>query len=86
MATRKAPANFTSLLDDVQVPGREAATPQKGPLVTFHIDEDLKLPLDRLVFWGGKKASQRSVLNKALRALVLADPRSQQPMPDEDEA
>lgn len=83
------PKNFTGLLDDVQAPGldQQATTssskPKKGPLLTFYIDEDLKLLLDRVVFWSGKNGSQRLTINQALRALLENDPTAQQPMPGE---
>lgn len=85
MATKKAPRNFTDLLDDVQAPGSTPTTtaPKKGPLLTFHIDDDLKIQLDRVVFWQGRSSSQRVVLNQALRQLLSADPNSQRLMPDE---
>jgi hypothetical protein len=91
MATRKnttPPKNFTGLLDDVQAPGlneQDAAStkPEKGPLLTFHIDKDLKPMLDRVVFWSGKNGSQRLTINQALRALLEGDPTAQKPMPGE---
>lgn len=86
MATKRpAPRNFTGLLDDVPTPGAPATSdkPAKGPLLTFHIDEDLKLLLDRVVHHTGRKGSQRAVINLALRAMLSADPRSQQPIPGE---
>lgn len=92
MATAKKdnpPRNFTGLLDDVPAtqPAQAAPTgaqPAKGPIITFHIDADLKQPLDQLVYWSGRKGSQRAVLNKALRALLESDPRSRQPIPGDE--
>jgi hypothetical protein len=86
---KSGPRNFTNLLDDVAVQpaspvGGVSAPPKKGPLLTFHIDEDLKPMLDRVVYARGRKSSQRAVINEALRALLLADPASQRPIPDED--
>jgi hypothetical protein len=83
MAKKKTPANFTSILADVD--SHSAATPsEKGPLLTYRIDAELKPLLDRVVFWRGKdRASQREVLNDALRAFFANDPTANRPMPGE---
>ena len=86
---KPAPRNFTDLLDDVATPATPGvvstdAKSAKGPLLAFHIDDDLKVLLDRAVFWQGKKGSQRAVINLALRTLLTANPDAQRPIPGED--
>jgi hypothetical protein len=84
MAKKKTPANFTSILADVDTTQSATASPEKGPLLTYRIDADLKPLLDRVVFWRGKdRASQREVLNDALRAFFANDPNANRPMPGE---
>jgi hypothetical protein len=86
---KKAPRNFTGLLDDVPTPGTKpvagkADKPEKGPLLTFYIDKDLKALLDRVVYHSGRNSSQRAVINKALRQLLSQDPKALRPIPDEE--
>lgn len=84
MANKKStPGNFTSILADVDATPTSSA-PEKGPLLSYRIDPDLKIMLDRVVFWRGKNGgSQRQVINEALRTMFENDPTAQRPMPGE---
>lgn len=87
MATKKsAPKNFGSLagniFNEVQPP-QPVAEPAKAKLTSFELEADLKLLLDRVVFWEGKKGTQKSVINAALRAYFAANPNARRPTPDE---
>jgi hypothetical protein len=89
MATKKsAPKNFGSLagniFNETQSP-QPATEPAKAKLTSFELEADLKLLLDRVVFWEGKKGTQKSVINAALRAYFAANPNAQRPTPDEVE-
>lgn len=87
MTTKKsAPKNFGSLAGNIF---SEAQPPQpteslaKAKLTSFELEADLKLLLDRVVFWEGKKGTQKSVINAALRAHFATNPNAQRPTPDE---
>lgn len=87
MTTKKsAPKNFGSLAGNIfneAQPPQPAAEPAKAKLTSFELEADLKLLLDRVVFWEGKKGTQKSVINAALRAYFAANPNAQRPTPDE---
>jgi hypothetical protein len=87
MATKKtAPKNFGSLANNIfseAQPPQAAEVPVKAKLTSFELEADLKLLLDRVVFWEGKKGTQKSVINAALRAYFAVNPNSQRPTPDE---
>lgn len=94
---------FSSILSESPAPAPAAAatprkaakagrpsTSQRGSKVEiFHLDDDLLLPLTRLVFWRvfeadpEKGGTRREVINDALRALAAADPTAQKLMPSE---
>ena len=87
MATKKtAPKNFGSLAVNIfseSQPPQAAEVPAKAKLTSFELEADLKLLLDRVVFWEGKKGTQKSVINAALRAHFATNPNAQRPTPDE---
>jgi hypothetical protein len=87
MATKKtAPKNFGSLANNIfseAQPPQTAEVPAKAKLTSFELEADLKPLLDRVVFWEGKKGTQKSVINAALRAYFKANPNAQRPTPDE---
>ena len=79
MATKKsAPKNFGSLAGNIfseTQPSQPITELAKAKLTSFELEADLKLLLDRVVFWEGK--------NAALRAYFAANPNAQRPTPDE---
>lgn len=83
---KTAPKNFGSLavniLSEAQ-PHQSTEMPVKAKLTSFELETDLKVLLDRVVFWEGKKGTQKSVINAALRAYFAANPNAQRPTPDE---
>ena len=87
MAIKKsAPKNFGSLAGNIfseAQPPQPTESPAKAKLTSFELEADLKLLLDRVVFWEGKKGTQKSVINAALRAHFATNPNAQRPTPDE---
>lgn len=87
MSSKKSgPKNFGSLAGTIfneSQPPVPAEAPAKARLTSFELEADLKLLLDRVVFWEGKKGTQKSVINAALRAYFAASPNAQRPTPDE---
>jgi hypothetical protein len=89
-APKKAPKNFSNLLSGMvaQPEGTSPAaepTPEapKSKYTSFALDGDLKVLLDRVVFWRGPSSSQREVINDVLRAFLENEPTAQQPVPGE---
>ena len=87
MAIKKsAPKNFGSLAGNIfseAQPPQPTESPAKAKLTSFELEADLKLLLDRVVFWEGKKGTQKSVINAALRTYFATNPKAQRPTPDE---
>lgn len=83
---KSAPKNFGSLAGNIfseAQPPQPTELPAKAKLTSFELEADLKLLLDRVVFWEGKKGTQKSVINAALRAHFATNPNAQRPTPDE---
>ncbi|WP_210521738.1 hypothetical protein [Hymenobacter terricola] len=83
---KSAPKNFGSLAGNIfseAQPPQPTESPAKAKLTSFELEADLKLLLDRVVFWEGKKGTQKSVINAALRAHFATNPNAQRPTPDE---
>ena len=83
---KSAPKNFGSLAGNIfseAQPPQPTESPAKAKLTSFELEADLKVLLDRVVFWEGKKGTQKSVINAALRAHFATNPNAQRPTPDE---
>ena len=83
---KSAPKNFGSLAGNIfseAQPPQPTESPAKAKLTSFELEADMKLLLDRVVFWEGKKGTQKSVINAALRAHFATNPNAQRPTPDE---
>lgn len=89
---QSAPKNFGSLAGNIfreaQPPGPAAGQDQARAQVpakptSFELAADLKPLLDRVVFWEGKKGTQKAVINAALRAYLEGHPNAQRATPDE---